>query len=77
MGLSNDGLVQPHGPLLPPLLAVVIWLWLTLGCSGKGGDVLWVFQSAPGCSGGAGTLVFSNRQASATLSSDAHIFYKH
>jgi hypothetical protein len=26
---------------------------------------------------GAGTLVLSNKQASATLSSDAHIFYKH
>lgn len=26
---------------------------------------------------GAGMLVLSNKQASATLSSDAHIFYKH
>lgn len=77
MGLSNNRLVQPSSSLLPQLLAVVIWLWLTLGCSGKGwGCALGV----PECSWvlwGAGRLVLSNKQASATLSSDAHIFYKH
>lgn len=77
VGLSNNGLVQPRSSLLPQLLAVVIWLCLTLGCSGKGwGCTLGV----PECSWvlrGAGTLDLSNKQASATLSSDAHIFYKH
>lgn len=51
VGLSNDVLAQPCGPLLPQLLAVVIWLWLTWGVLARGGGVFWVFQSAPGCSG--------------------------
>lgn len=44
-------------------------LAVALGCWGGGGS--WVLPGA------AGMLVLSNKQASAALSSDVHIFYKH